>query len=89
MPRARAGSLIGLATAMAGGELSLSAGSDRVEVRHQLLALPGIGGWTADYLLMRAVGDPDVYLGSDLGIKRAVQALPDIDPAPPHPGAAT
>jgi AraC family transcriptional regulator of adaptative response / DNA-3-methyladenine glycosylase II len=85
MPRARGRSLIGLAAAMAGGELVLSAGSDRVEVRRQLLALPGIGGWTADYLLMRAVGDPDVYLGSDLGIKRAVRALPDFDPGAAAP----
>jgi AraC family transcriptional regulator of adaptative response / DNA-3-methyladenine glycosylase II len=83
MPRAR--SLIGLATAMADGELVLSAGSDRLEVRRQLLALPGVGAWTADYLLMRAVGDPDVYLGSDLGIKHAVRALPDFDPAPAAP----
>lgn len=85
MPRARGRSLIGLAAAMAGGELSLSAGSDRVEVRRRLLALPGIGGWTADYLLMRAVGDPDVYLGSDLGIKRAVRALADFDPVAAAP----
>jgi AraC family transcriptional regulator of adaptative response / DNA-3-methyladenine glycosylase II len=83
MPRARARSLIGLAAAMASGELVLSAGSDRTVARESLLALPGIGPWTADYLLMRAIGDPDVYLDSDLGIKHAVAALKPaaFDPA--------
>jgi AraC family transcriptional regulator of adaptative response / DNA-3-methyladenine glycosylase II len=93
MPRARARSLIGLAGAMATGELVLSAGSDRSETRRRLLALPGIGPWTADYLLMRAIGDPDVFLGSDLGIQRAVQGLqsavePIAEPAGFDPAAA-
>ena len=77
---------------MAAGELVLSAGSDRVEVRRRCWRCPASGRWTADYLLMRAVGDPDVYLGSDLGIKHALRHwvdLPDLDPAPPRRGAAT
>jgi AraC family transcriptional regulator of adaptative response / DNA-3-methyladenine glycosylase II len=40
-----------------------------------LLALPGIGAWTADYLRMRAMSDPDVLLTSDLVIRRAAAAL--------------
>jgi AraC family transcriptional regulator of adaptative response / DNA-3-methyladenine glycosylase II len=75
MPAARGRSLVALASAMAAGELVLSAGSDRESTRQQLLKLPGIGPWTADYLRMRAIGDPDVYLGSDLGIKHALAAL--------------
>jgi AraC family transcriptional regulator of adaptative response / DNA-3-methyladenine glycosylase II len=75
MPAARARTLIALAEAMAGGELELDAGSDRAETRQRLLAIPGIGPWTADYLLMRATGDPDVYLATDLGIRQAVARL--------------
>jgi AraC family transcriptional regulator of adaptative response / DNA-3-methyladenine glycosylase II len=75
MPRARGRSLIALAAAMAGGELVLSAGSERADSRAALLQLPGIGPWTADYLLMRAVGDPDVYLGTDLGVRQAIARL--------------
>ncbi|MEO6702791.1 MAG: AlkA N-terminal domain-containing protein [Jatrophihabitantaceae bacterium] len=75
MPTARGRSLVAVAAAMAGGELVLSAGSDRDQIRQQLLQLPGIGPWTTDYLRMRAIGDPDVYLASDLGIKHALGAL--------------
>ena len=78
MPRARGRSLVALAAAMADGSLVLDAGSDRASTRAALLALPGIGPWTADYLLMRAVGDPDVYLDTDLGVR---QALNRLDPA--------
>jgi AraC family transcriptional regulator of adaptative response / DNA-3-methyladenine glycosylase II len=79
MPRARGRTLVALAAAMATGTLVLSAGSDRPATRAALLELPGIGPWTADYLLMRAVGDPDVYLGSDLGIQHALAALSGAD----------
>ncbi|HEX8767153.1 MAG TPA: hypothetical protein VF714_02220, partial [Jatrophihabitans sp.] len=62
--------------------------SDRAETRATLLRLPGIGPWTADYLLMRAVGDPDVYLGSDLGVRQALARLPGgstLDPGATAP----
>ncbi|MBV9820743.1 MAG: DNA-3-methyladenine glycosylase 2 family protein, partial [Actinobacteria bacterium] len=75
MPRARGRSLVALAAAMADGSLVLGAGSDRASTRAALLALPGIGPWTADYLLMRAVGDPDVYLDTDLGVRHALDRL--------------
>ncbi len=35
-----------------------------------LLALPGIGPWTVDYLRMRGLSDPDIFLVSDLGVKK-------------------
>ncbi|MGI8666435.1 MAG: Ada metal-binding domain-containing protein, partial [Jatrophihabitans sp.] len=77
MPSARGATVVALATAMASGRLTLGAGSERAEARQALLAIRGVGPWTADYLLMRAIGDPDVYLGSDLGIKHALTALAD------------
>jgi AraC family transcriptional regulator of adaptative response / DNA-3-methyladenine glycosylase II len=88
LPRARGRSLIALATAMAGGDLMLSAGSERAGTRAALLQLPGIGPWTAGYLLMRAVGDPDIYLDTDLGIRQArarLAAAGTLDPAAAAP----
>jgi AraC family transcriptional regulator of adaptative response / DNA-3-methyladenine glycosylase II len=75
MPRARALTLLALAEACASGELTLDPGADRERERATLLAVPGIGPWTADYLLMRAMGDPDVLLFSDLGVRKAAESL--------------
>ena len=79
MPRARGRALVGLAGALADGRVLLDRGPDRDDVRHALLELPGIGPWTADYVAMRALGHPDVFLPTDLGIRRgaAVLGLPD------------
>ncbi|HTU31972.1 MAG TPA: DNA-3-methyladenine glycosylase [Solirubrobacteraceae bacterium] len=73
MPRARARSLVGLAAALAGSELVLRRGGDPAAAREQLLALPGIGPWSADYIVMRVLGDHDVFLASDLGVRRALE----------------
>ena len=80
MPRARGRTVIAVASAMARGDLVLDGGSDRRESRAALIQLPGIGGWTADYLLMRALGDPDVYLAGDLGVAHALAGLAELDP---------
>ena len=53
----------------------LDRGADRTAVRQALLALPGIGPWSADYIAMRALGHPDVFLPGDLGLRRAVGRL--------------
>jgi AraC family transcriptional regulator of adaptative response / DNA-3-methyladenine glycosylase II len=75
MPRARARTLSALARACAAGELTLDPGADRNAERAALLALPGIGPWTADYIAMRALGHPDVLLAGDLGVRHAAAAL--------------
>ncbi len=62
MPRARAAALTGLAAALASGDLSLDPGAERDRAEAQLLALPGIGPWTAAYIRMRALSDPDAFL---------------------------
>lgn len=72
MPRARAKTLVGLATALADGTVVVDAGADRTELRERLLALPGVGEWTADLVVMRGTGDPDVFLARDLGVRRAL-----------------
>jgi AraC family transcriptional regulator of adaptative response / DNA-3-methyladenine glycosylase II len=75
MPRARGRSVVALAAAFAAGTIALDAGADRAALRGQLLALPGVGPWTADYLRMRATCDPDVLLASDLVVRRAAADL--------------
>ncbi len=75
MPRTRRTTFTTLVRRLADGDLSLGAGSDWPETRAQLLALPGFGPWTADVIAMRALGDPDAFLPTDLGIRRAAQEL--------------
>ena len=72
MPRARGRALVGLATALADGDVVLDRGPDRDDVRRALVALPGIGPWTADYVAMRALGHPDVFLPTDLAVRRVL-----------------
>ena len=81
MPRARGRALIALCTALADGSLALDRGPDRDDVRRRLLDLPGVGPWTADYVALRALGHPDVFLPTDLGIRQALARLgtdPDL-----------
>ena len=75
LPARRGATLIALAAACASGALALDPGAERVAVRAGLLALPGVGPWTADYLRMRALGDPDVLLATDLGVARSAAQL--------------
>ncbi len=75
MPRARGRALVGLATALADGTVVLDRGPDRDDVRRSLMALPGIGAWTADYVAMRALGHPDVFLPTDLAVRRVLAGL--------------
>ncbi|NYD58292.1 AraC family transcriptional regulator of adaptative response / DNA-3-methyladenine glycosylase II [Nocardioides marinisabuli] len=80
MPRARGRALVGLSAALAAGELALDRGPERDAVRAAMLALPGIGPWTADYVAMRALGHPDVFLSTDLGVRTAFRRL-GLEPA--------
>ena len=80
LPNAVGWALVGLAAALAGGEVALDRGPDRDEVREALLALPGVGPWTADYVAMRALAHPDVFLPTDIGVRNALAGL-GVDPA--------
>jgi AraC family transcriptional regulator of adaptative response / DNA-3-methyladenine glycosylase II len=75
MPRARGRALVALSGALADGTVALDRGPDRDDVRRALLALPGIGPWTADYIALRALGHPDVFLPTDLGVREALARL--------------
>jgi AraC family transcriptional regulator of adaptative response / DNA-3-methyladenine glycosylase II len=73
LTRARAETLRAAARACADGALDLAPGADPERVREALLALPGIGPWTADYVLMRAVAWPDAFPHGDLGLRKALR----------------
>jgi AraC family transcriptional regulator of adaptative response / DNA-3-methyladenine glycosylase II len=73
MPRARARALTALSSAVALGDVVLDRAADRRDVQASLLDVPGIGAWTAGYVAMRALGDPDVFLPTDVGVRRALQ----------------
>ena len=75
MPRARADTIRRLAAAVADGTVAIDPGADRVRLRDSLLAMPGIGPWTVAYIEMRALGDPDVFMATDLGVRRALEHL--------------
>jgi AraC family transcriptional regulator of adaptative response / DNA-3-methyladenine glycosylase II len=75
MPRTRGRALVRVCGAVDDGSLPLDRSGDRDEVRAALLSLPGIGPWTADYVAMRALGDPDVMLATDVGVRRACVSL--------------
>jgi AraC family transcriptional regulator of adaptative response / DNA-3-methyladenine glycosylase II len=81
MPRARGRALVGVAERLLDGRLVLDPALDPAEARAQLLACPGIGPWTADYVLMRVWHAPDVLLVSDLIIGRELATLGAADPA--------
>jgi AraC family transcriptional regulator of adaptative response / DNA-3-methyladenine glycosylase II len=75
MPRSRGRAIVGLAAALAAGDVDLSPGADPETAGAQLLALPGIGPWTADYVRMRGLGDRDAFPAADLGLRRALERL--------------
>jgi AraC family transcriptional regulator of adaptative response / DNA-3-methyladenine glycosylase II len=82
MPAGRRRALGTLAAAVASGDVVIDPGADPREMRRSLVALPGIGPWTAEYVALRALRDPDAFMPTDLGIRRAATSLglPD-DPA--------
>lgn len=73
-PGARIRAIVGAASALADGSLRLTVGDDGVEQRAALLAMPGIGPWTADYVRMRVLGDPDILLPGDVALRAGAAA---------------
>ncbi len=74
-PANRVATIIRVADAVASGELSLAVETPASELRARLTALPGVGPWTADYLALRALGNPDTFLATDLVIRQSAEAL--------------
>ena len=74
MPKARIATIRSLAEAINADEVVLDGSVDRDETRAALEAIPGIGPWTANYVAMRALGDPDVFLSTDIAVRRAARS---------------
>lgn len=68
----RAQTISDLARAIAGGELDLDGGARIEPALERMLEIPGIGPWTAQYVAMRALRDPDAFPSSDLGVMKAL-----------------
>ena len=75
VPKARQRTLSALLAGLADGTVVLDSASDWESARKQLLALPGIGPWTAEVISMRGLGDPDAFPASDLGLRMAAKQL--------------
>jgi AraC family transcriptional regulator of adaptative response / DNA-3-methyladenine glycosylase II len=75
IPGTRRRAVRALAAALADGTVALDAGADREAARQSLLALPGIGPWTAAIVGLRGLADPDVWLPGDLALRRSLSTL--------------
>lgn len=74
-PASRVATIVGAAEAIATGDLRLDLGMPADEFTAALLAMPGIGPWTAGFMTMSVLGNPDVLLSSDLVILQSAAAL--------------
>jgi AraC family transcriptional regulator of adaptative response / DNA-3-methyladenine glycosylase II len=72
VPENRQKTLKGLARGVAGGDIVLEANNGLSDFVQRLTRIPGIGPWTAHYIAMRGLGEPDAFPAGDLGIIRAL-----------------
>ncbi|WP_413759561.1 AlkA N-terminal domain-containing protein [Streptomyces sp. MMBL 11-3] len=85
LPAARRATLTTLVSRLADGTVNLGVEEDWARTRSRLLALPGFGPWTVEVIAMRALGDPDAFPVTDLGVRYAAR---DLD-LPATPAALT
>ncbi|MEV8254988.1 AlkA N-terminal domain-containing protein [Rhodoglobus sp. NPDC076762] len=74
-PKTRIASILGVAEAIASGELELDVSTPVEEFTAKLVAMPGIGPWTAGYMAMRVLGNSDIMLSSDLVVRQGAGEL--------------
>ncbi|MCA9726840.1 MAG: AlkA N-terminal domain-containing protein [Candidatus Eisenbacteria bacterium] len=72
IPGSRIRALRALAEEVAEGRLTLDPAADPAETRAKLLALPGIGPWTVEYIMMRALRDPNAFPAGDIVLRKAL-----------------
>ncbi|MFI9485151.1 AlkA N-terminal domain-containing protein [Promicromonospora sp. NPDC052451] len=70
---------------LADGTLTLSVGDDPDDLRRRLVSRPGIGPWTAGYVALRVLGDPDVLMDGDVALLAGARALGLVSAADPRP----
>jgi AraC family transcriptional regulator of adaptative response / DNA-3-methyladenine glycosylase II len=81
MPEARGAAIRGLARAVADGMPVLEPAPDLETAISRLTALEGLGEWSANYIAMRALREPDAFPAGDLGLRRALTASGEPMPA--------
>jgi AraC family transcriptional regulator, regulatory protein of adaptative response / DNA-3-methyladenine glycosylase II len=81
LPAARRRTLAAVVDALGSGRLDVGPGADRDRSRAVLGGLPGVGPWTVEMVAMRALGDPDAFPATDLGVRRAAGDL-GLPPTP-------
>ncbi|KAK1184811.1 helix-turn-helix domain-containing protein [Streptomyces sp. NBS 14/10] len=74
MPDARRDTVRAVSAALADGAVRLDLGADRDDAEKALLGLRGVGPWTAGYIRMRALSDPDVLLTADVAVRAGMRA---------------
>ncbi|MGC3992898.1 MAG: hypothetical protein QM779_02005 [Propionicimonas sp.] len=74
-PRTRIAHILAICERLAIGELDLSWADDPVAQHDRLVALPGIGEWTAGYVAMRVLGHPDILPTGDVALRKGAAAL--------------
>jgi len=72
MPKARAETIRNFARAVSEGRIHFEGTASLQEFLGSLRAIPGIGNWTAQYIAMRALGEPDAFPSGDLGLLHAL-----------------
>jgi AraC family transcriptional regulator of adaptative response / DNA-3-methyladenine glycosylase II len=72
LPATRAAAIRAFAAAIDDRSLLLDGSRPLAEVIAQMCALPGVGPWTANYVAMRGLGEPDAFPAGDLGLRRAL-----------------
>ncbi len=74
IPRKRAEAIRLFAAAVQSGDLAFGLDGDTGVFRQRMCAIHGIGSWTAEYVALRGLGDPDAFPAGDLGLLRAAKA---------------
>jgi AraC family transcriptional regulator, regulatory protein of adaptative response / DNA-3-methyladenine glycosylase II len=74
-PDVRGEALRSLARLVIERRLNVEPGADAAAARASLLAIRGVGPWTASYIGMRALADPDAWLPGDVGLRNALEQL--------------
>ena len=72
IPRARAMSVTSLAAALVADPMIFGRGASLADAIAKLRSLPGIGEWTAQYIAMRELREPDAFPAADVGLLRAM-----------------
>jgi AraC family transcriptional regulator of adaptative response / DNA-3-methyladenine glycosylase II len=72
LPGARAETICALARAVCSGRIRFEGIVDSADFLDRLCEIPGIGQWTAQYIAMRALGEPDAFPSGDLGLLRVL-----------------